>query len=391
MDPREELTTIQTELLGIKTKAAGEKRNFTDAEMRTIETKSARATELKANIARIEKSEKALADIISFGHSDDDEDDIRGAKTGYLTLTGERGAKAARQFASELVRSGGIKALPGSAQATRVVFDPNPLETKRIPTSLLDLLRVKERDTPTWAGMRQTGFANNATVVPAGAKKPTSTITVERTDGFVAVIAHLSEYIDTYLLRDNDALAAFVQRQLFWGLKEALEEEVLNGTGVEDTFDGKPRKNITGILNTTGVRQQAYVGDRLVTLRAASTKLETTGFTTDAYVLNPADWEAIETKRNTSGQFDLGGAVNLAKRQVWDAPVVTSNRLEEGTALALSLDSLNLDTDTFGIATLWHQGDEGFERNQIRARVEGRFGLTIERPEGVVVTDLSAG
>lgn len=388
MDPRIELKTIQDELLGIKNRATNEKRNFTNAEMQTIETKSARATELKAHIARIEKSEKALADLVNFGR-DDDGDDLTDAKTSYLALTGARGAKAARKFATALAEAGGAKALPGNTVATQVIFEPTPIEPQRIPTSILDLLRVKQRQSPTWKGIRQTGFTNNATVVPAGAKKPTSPISIEPTDGFVAVVAHLSEYIDTYLLRDNDTLASFVERNLFWGLKEALEEEILNGTGVDDTFDGKTRKNIQGILNTTGVRQQTYTGDRLVTLRAASTKLETTGFTTDAYVVNPTDWEAIETHRNTSGQFDLGGAVNLAKRRVWDAPVVTSSRLAVGTALALSLDSLNLDTDELGILTMWHQGDEGFERNQIRARVEGRFGLTVERPEGIVVTELA--
>lgn len=389
MDPRIELKTIQDELLGIKSRATNEKRNFTNAEMQTIETKSARATELKAHIARIEKSEKALADLVNFGR-DDDGDDLTDAKTSYLALTGARGAKAARKFATALAEAGGTKALPGSTVATQVIFEPTPIEPQRIPTSILDLLRVKQRQSPTWKGIRQTGFTNNATVVPAGAKKPTSPISIDPTDGFVVVVAHLSEYVDTYLLKDNDTLSSFVERNLFWGLKEALEEEILNGTGVDDTFDGKTRKNIKGILNTTGVRQQTYTGDRLVTLRAASTKLETTGFTTDAYVVNPADWEAIETHRNTSGQFDLGGAVNLAKRRVWDAPVVTSSRLAVGTALALSLDSLNLDTDELGIHTMWYQGDEGFERNQIRARVEGRFGLSVERPEGIVVAELTA-
>ncbi|WP_431795330.1 phage major capsid protein [Microbacterium enclense] len=389
MDPRIELKNIQDELLGIKTRATNEKRNFTNAEMQTIETKSARATELKTHIARIEKSEKALADLVNFGR-DDDGDDLTDSKTSYLALTGARGAKAARKFATALAEAGGTKALPGSTVATQVIFEPTPIEPQRIPTSILDLLRVKQRQSPTWKGIRQTGFTNNATVVPAGAKKPTSPISIDPTDGFVVVVAHLSEYVDTYLLKDNDTLSSFVERNLFWGLKEALEEEILNGTGVDDTFDGKTRKNIKGILNTTGVRQQTYTGDRLVTLRAASTKLETTGFTTDAYVVNPADWEAIETHRNTSGQFDLGGAVNLAKRRVWDAPVVTSSRLAVGTALALSLDSLNLDTDELGIHTMWYQGDEGFERNQIRARVEGRFGLSVERPEGIVVAELTA-
>lgn len=390
MNLKEQLSQLQKDLLTLSAKAKSEGREFTDAEVNTINEKGAEITKLKQKIERVEKSEKALADVVEFGRGEGDGEDDDSTAVKYLTLTGARGKKAAREFAENVRARGGSKALPGNTIVTGSSFSAEPIDTKKLPTSILDLLRVRLRENPAWDGIRQTGFTNNATVVPDGALKPTSTLSITNNPGFLAVVAHLSEYVGTYLLKDNAQLATFVERNLLWGLKDALEEQILNGTGLEDTYDGKPRKNIRGIMNTTGVQQQDATAEPIITLRAASTKLETAGFASDVYMLNPLDWEAIETNRNTSGNFDLGSALNLAERRVWGTRVVTSSRLEQGTALAMDLSALNLDTDRFGIETAWHLGDFGFEHNQIRARVEGRFGLSIEQPEGIVVTELDA-
>jgi HK97 family phage major capsid protein len=368
-------------------------RDITAAEGRTIAEKAEQGKALNRLIEeaedRVDASNEAIKSLMSGG----DDDHTTGVKS--LALTGSRGKSAATGIAVEIMRSAqdsGQKAFPGSGAVTAPTpLDTTPLESRRVPTSLLDLLRVKERQTTTWAGIRQTGFTNNASIVPAGALKPTSTVAIENTDGYLAVIAHLSEAVDKYLLVDNGNLAQFIQGNLLWGLKLALEDEVFNGDGSEFTVDGKKTRHFTGILGTTGVQQQAFAGDAVSTLRSASTKLETIGFESSAYVLNPLDWERIETARNVSGQFDLGSAVNRAQRKVWDTQVVTSTKLAVGTALALDLDSLNVDTDTQGIEIRWDGSGQLFDRNQIKARVEGRFGFSFDRPEGAVVVDLTAG
>jgi HK97 family phage major capsid protein len=185
------------------------------------------------------------------------------------------------------------------------------------------------------------------------------------------------------VLIDNDALASFVQTQLLYGISMALEAEVLSGDGGAN--------HLQGILSTTGVQQQGFVQDELTTLRTAITSLEVIGYEAKVFVLNSEDWAALETARNESGQFDLGSPVNRAERRIWGAQVVTSPKIERGTALVLDLSALNVDAGSEGIHIEWDGSGALFEKNQVRARVEGRFGLSVTLPAGIVSIDLTAG
>ena len=135
---------------------------------------------------------------------------------------------------------------------------------------------------------------------------------------------------------------------------------------------------------------QAFVEDRLTTLRSALTQLETAGYETGAFILNPLDWAAIETARASSGSFDLGGPIDRAKRQVWGTQVVTSTGVPVGTAAALDLDAVALDIDAAGVRTEWDKS-QGFTRNEVICRVEGRFGLSVFQPNGIIQIGLTEG
>lgn len=388
MNLEAKLKALVAEMQTIVDGAKAQNRDLTASEAATIESNAERARALRDKIERVKKSEAALAALVDFGAGTDDNPNA----VKYLALTGSAAKTASRSIHTAIHAEHGQKAFlaPGTITVDVPLTDTTPVELKRVPTSLLDLLRIRVRENPMWRGLRQSGFTNNASIVPAGATKPTSLIEIESVVGHLNVIAHLSEPVDKYLLVDNESLMSFIAGNLLWGLALTLEEEILNGDGSAFVVDGVNTAHFTGILNTTGVQQQTFLTDRVTTLRAAATKLETIGFNTDAYVLNPADWEAIETSRNVSGQFDLGTAVNRAERLLWGTPVVTSTRVTAGEALALDLDSMNVDIDQQGIEIRWDGSGPLFDKNQVKARVEGRFGFSIERPEGIVVADLTA-
>lgn len=391
MNLKEQLASLQKELLDIRQKAADERRDFTDTELTLIEKKAAEATTLKAKIDRVDASQKALQELIDLG-TDSEDDDFGGVGVKYLTLGGPRSKHAASQIATAMRERGqGQKSLVSAGSiVTPVPLNPQPIEEKRIPTSILDLIGVVERESPSWRGIRQTGFTNAAQIVPSGATKPTSTATVEAIEGSLSVIAHLSEAVDRYLLDDAPSLMDFLQRQLLWGLQLALEEEVLNGDGSEDTIDGETFRHFDGLLHVDGRQTLGPISaDPLVTLRSSATMLEAIGYETSAFIVNPYDWEGIETARNTSGDFDLGPAISRAERRAWGTRVVTSSRLPLGHALAVDLSTMRLSADTAGIEIRWtDQGPELFDKNKVKARVEGRFGLEIFQPEGIVEIEL---
>lgn len=390
MGLKDQLNTLIKGMQDIVDAAKNAGRDLTSDEAKKIETDAKTATEIRDRIQRIEAGEKSLAELAGTKTIDDD-------APKHLALTGAGSKRSAVEIKTALHEYNEDRLGTKAFTAPGAVTVPTPFEsldvdeTPRTPTSLLDLIRVQQHSTPTWRGIRQSGFTNNASIVPPGATKPTSTISVTNYDGHLVVLAHLSEALDVYMLADNANLTDFIQGQLLYGLALELEEEVFNGDGSTFQVAGTDTKHLTGIMHTTGVQQQEFTTDMVTTLRAAATRLEVANFTTDVFVLNPNDWAAIETHRNLSGQFDLGSAVNRATRQVWSTPVVTSTKLEQGQALALDLSALNVDTDTLGIQIAWtNAGPELFDKNQAKARVEGRFGFSVRRPEGIVVVDLDS-
>jgi HK97 family phage major capsid protein len=387
MDLKKQLNELKQKMQAVVDGAKASARDLNAEEVKNINTWADEARELAKKIEAVEKSEKALQDLLDFAGPGDDGDDA-GVKR--LALTGARAKAAANRIGSVIREKGGTKALlaPGTV-ATPVPLDETPIERRRVPTSVLDLMRIVQHDTPTWRGLIQTGFTNNASIVPPGAVKPTSGVQIEGYEQSLSVIAHLSEPVDKFLLEDNTSLSTFISGNLIYGLALALEEEILNGDGTPFMVSGVETKHFHGILGANGIQAQAPGVDRATTLRAAATKLEVIGFTPDVFVLSPADWEAIETQRDDQNGFLITGSpVNRAERRLWGTQVVTSTKLTNGTALALNLSSMHIDIDTAGIRTLWDGSGELFDKNQIKARVEGRFGFSLERPEGAVVATL---
>ena len=370
----------------------GEKnRDLTPAESAKVEELAAKAAELRATI---ERQEKGSALIASFSAGEQGVDHFEngtyigttigtagalGAKQ-HLALTGAGGRKSTEMLARSLGARGEKSLVATGTTTTTVPLSPDPIETGVVPTSVLEALASVTRANPVYKYLRQTVRENNAAIVAPGAVKPTSLVTVEPIEGRLQVFAHISEYVDEYLLKDTDVLASFLTTQLFYMLREAVEEEILNGDGLAG--------HLRGILNTSGVQTQAFATDAVTTLRLAALKLENVGQVADLFIVNSNDWASIETQRVTSGSFDLGGPVDRASQKLWGTQVVTSTRITAGTALALDRSAAGVDTDGV-IETKWDQSG-GFDKNQVRARVEGRFGLSVYQPAGIVKASLTA-
>ncbi|GAB3783876.1 phage major capsid protein [Nocardioides ungokensis] len=202
-------------------------------------------------------------------------------------------------------------------------------------------------------------------------------------DGHLHVIAHLSEPIDKYVLQDGPSLTSFVQLEMVNGLHQAVEIQVINGDGTGE--------NLTGLAHTSGIQTLAFTTNAVRTARAAVTKVETLGFQGYYYVLNPTDWETVETTQLDAGQYVLnaegsrnGVPVDSAARRLWGIPVTVSTAVPAGTGYLLSNGVAQLVTDG-GIQTEQSSAiGDSFARNQVHLRVEGRFDLAVQRPMGVV-------
>lgn len=376
MNIKQQLRALQDAMQAIVDAAKSAGRDVTDTELAELEAKAGEAQELKAKIDRAEKSMDLARRIGEMKTDQDplDADKFGGGTKGYMSLAGSAAKSAAEHLAT--------RGQKGIVAATPIPLAPqSPIELGKRPTSILEVLRVTQQPSPVWRYPRQTVRQNNAAIVAPGAEKPRSVVETEMVDGELRVFAHISNPVDEYVLSDSEALGRFLSAEMNYMLLDAIEDEVLNGDGTTG--------HLAGILNTSGVQLQAFDTDPLTSLRMAALKAENVGRVADVFVVHPADWATIETARNTSGAFDLGSAVDRAAQKVWGTQVVTSNRLTPGEAVALDLSALGLDTDTTGIQTKWNDAVH-FSTNEVLVRVEGRFGVSVFIPNGIVKVAIAA-
>lgn len=362
-------------------KAAG--RNLTEGETAQIDGHLAKADDLKVQIDKAEESQERFRKMAAIDPSAED----------GVTYLGKQ-ADAAQGIVKAMSTAGGgsygQKALvtAGDVYTDIPLLSANPFNQPRPPATLIEALPFRSIAGPTVRYLRQTTRTNNAAPVAAGAVKPTSVFTVSQIDGALHVVAHISEALDEYMIEDNSSLLGFVQAEMVHGLYVAVEDQVLNGTGVSPA--------LTGIKNTSGVQVQAFATDMWLTTRAAITKVEVLGYAPQFFVMHPSDWEKFETGAFSSGNYILNAEgrgnlpVDAAARRLWGIPVVTSVKQTATDALLVSSNSIQLLGDGKLKTVTTNAVNDDFSRNQLRMRVESRYELAVTAPAGVVKIDLTA-
>ncbi|MDF3338198.1 phage major capsid protein [Mycolicibacterium septicum] len=236
---------------------------------------------------------------------------------------------------------------------------------------------------------RQSARTNSAAPTADLAEKPTSVNTITPIQDRARVIAHLSEPAPQRLWEDHSALRDWLTTEMREGVLDALEAQVISGSGSGE--------NLTGLLTIAGTNAVAYATDVPTTLRSALTAAQVAGVVPTGWVLHPNDAAAIDlTRWSTGGGFLTGGYENDHKNGFGTSdnifgvvPRVISPSVPAGTALLGDFSKLRLyvkndvriDIDVSG---------EHFTHNTFVMRAEGRFGLGILRPASFFKIDLTA-
>lgn len=302
---------------------------------------------------------------------------------GHLSMKGLGRVMAAKMGAySQRVSPGTKGIVPAGESVIEVpIVNTVPLAgdaTLEHAPRLIDVLPVQVRRAPVYRYLRQVSVSDPgaAGVVAPGDVKPTRKLALDTIDARLRVIAVLSEPVDRFLLEDKADLTTWATTQLSDAVADALEDEVLTGDGTGEHF--------LGLANTPGVQTQAFTTDRLVTLQYGLSKLQGLGISASFIALSAGDWLAIQTTRNTSGGFDVGGPVDPTAQKAWGVPVVVVPGLVAGSGYVVGAESIVISTDNQGVRADWGTPGDTFTRNQLIARVEGRFNLDVMRPHGVV-------
>lgn len=384
MNTKQQRAAVLAKAQGILTSAEG--RDFTAAEVKSLESYKTEIAALDVKIAAEDEGARLRASIGGMGVNDRP-GDAKGTQHLNFRGLGARMAESMRAVSTNTSPS--IKGLvPGGETIVPVpIVNSEPVVStgihERAPR-LLDLLPVTVRSAAIYSILRQAVVANpgTASVVAPGDLKPTKKLGVARADSRLRVVAVLSEAIDKYLLEDASNLKQWVGSELADAIQDALELQILSGNGAGENFQG--------LATASGIQTQAFDTDRYVTLAGSLAKLQNLGLTPSFVALSAADALAIQTTRNAQGAFELGGVVDAAARTLWGTRWAVVPGLATGDAYVVADDSVGLSTDNAGVRVEWGTPGENFQRNQITARVEGRFNLDIMKPHGVVKTRLIA-
>lgn len=383
LEQRREDALVAAKRIITNAKTAG--RSLTDSERQTVQSKMDEAEALLPQIKQA-REDHELREKLSAAFRGD----------APANGAGRFSAKSAAEPLARQMNPAGLKALApsGIEIAPAGLTERRPVELGRVGTSLLDAIPVQVlRDPPTFSYLKQTTRTNNAAPVADGATKPTSIYGVQRVEDRLRVIAHLSEPVPKFWLEDSNDLRSFLESELAYGLDLAVERQVLAGDGAGE--------NLRGLLNTSGIQLQSWSVDGYETIRRALTKLQVAGTTEPVVALSPLDFEAMNLVRSTTGEFiatdaaftsGTGGGASVPIGPplpvAWGARVVLSTALTAGQGLVFDSSAVQLYTD--GKVGVEWDSSTGFDRNEVHARFEGRFGLAVKRPLSVVSVDMSA-
>lgn len=265
-------------------------------------------------------------------------------------------------------------------QVTAELAPPSEIGLERHNRLIQHLPTYKRLPRYRYLVQKQIEDSGGAEVVAPGDLKPTKKVGMEYVDNALHVVAVLSEPIDIFEKEDVDGLTNWISFQLAQSTFDKIEHEV---------FYGVPANGFYGLDTTSGVQQQEYVTDKLVTLMHGLGRLQAVRIIPEFVVLNSIDWLDILSTRNVSGNFDIGGPIDTTAQTIWGVPVITAPAVNPGEGWIIGQHSIQLGSNSDGLARVsWREIDDDFARNQMRCRVELRVSSDLIRPHGIVKTIL---
>lgn len=266
------------------------------------------------------------------------------------------------------------------------------------PLTIVDLVTAGTTGSDVVEYARVTGVTNNAAVVPEATTseslapdddpdntmgvKPESELLLEKVTTPVKTIAHWIP-ATRRALSDAGQIRTLIDQFLNFGLAEELENQVLNGDGTGENFDG--------IMSTSGHQSAAWDTDLMVTTRKARTLVRTVGRARPtAYVFHPIDNERIDLSRDLNGQFYFGGPTTAPNAPLWGLPRVESEAMTQGVGMVADWKQAVLwDREQSSIQVSDSHADF-FVRNLIAILAELRAAFGVIRPKAFVQIDLTA-
>ena len=305
----------------------------------------------------------------------------------YKSLMGSAGQRGKANLEIKATITSATTDAAGSAgdltQATRL---PGIVAPQDRQFTIRDLLMPGRMDGNALEFVQETGFVNNAGMVVEGDKKPQSDIKFDLKSTTAKVIAHYMK-ASRQILDDASQLQSYIDGRLRYGLAFKEEQQILNGDGTGQNLLGIIPQ-ATAYVRPVGVATSAE--SKIDTLRYAMLQAVLAEYPASGHVLNPIDWAAIETLKDTSGQYIIGNPQGALNPTLWKLPVVETQAIAVNKFLtgAFSMGAQIFDrwASRVEVAT---ENEDDFVKNLVTILAEERLALAVYRPEAFIYGDIT--
>lgn len=193
---------------------------------------------------------------------------------------------------------------------------------------LLDIIPMRQTSQAAVVYMEETTRTNTATEITesTGAAVEATLAWTERS----VTVQNIGVYIPIteQQLEDVDQVASAVNDELTSMLKERIDSQTLNGTGVAPYIAGL---NVTAHASMQSV---VLVGDKLDALYNIQKRVRVTGRAIpDFVVMHPNDWEEIRIMKTDDGLYKMGNPIDAGVERVWGTPVIQTDAITEGSII----------------------------------------------------------
>lgn len=249
-----------------------------------------------------------------------------------------------------------------------------------------DLILPGTMDSSSLTWVQQTGFTNNAKVVPENTAKPYSEITFAVKHTPVVTIAHMFK-ASKQILDDFKQLQSTVDGELRYGLKYVEENEILFGDGTQGT-------HLDGIVPQASAFDPKFAVEKqtgIDVLRLAMLQAQLARYPASGHVLHFIDWAKIELSKDELGRYIIANPAALTTPTLWGLPIVaTEHAAFIGKFLtgAFNAGAQLFDREQSNVVISSENVDD-FEKNMISIRCEERLALAVYRPEAFIHGDLA--
>lgn len=235
---------------------------------------------------------------------------------------------------------------------------------------------------------RELLWTNNAAETAEAAQKPESVLTFEPQDVPVRTIPHLIK-ASKQVLDDAPQLMTYIDVRMRHGVRQRAEAQLINGDGTGQNISGiLASGNFTPVVPVASENLFDYA-NRL------KTQVITSDYVPDVFLVNPADWGAVERAKATDGQYLAANGIvgylqNGLVPTLWGLPVLPSNNVPAGQMICASLDALMFWERQAVTVEIFDQNENDVETNLMTIRAEMRGAFTVFRPAAVAAGTILA-